>query len=180
MGTGGSSSTPEPLWSVAIEGTISGLMLGSCHWVRISPSCRVSSLIITHQAAAACRHKPDIDMCHCGQPDKRRSRVWGAIHTPWFGRRFRLLVSTSWKLRLYARWLTTLRISSLKSQLIFQTLEYDVVELIRRSRVNPLSYSSNVLSILGPEISLPHSQEPETGPYSEPDEFNPHPSFLFI
>jgi hypothetical protein len=30
-----------------------------------------------------------------------------------------------------------------------------------------------------PESSLPCSQEPDTGPYPEPDEYNPHPQALF-
>jgi hypothetical protein len=34
---------------VAIEGNIRGFMSVSCHWVRISPSCRMPSLIIAHK-----------------------------------------------------------------------------------------------------------------------------------
>jgi hypothetical protein len=30
-----------------------------------------------------------------------------------------------------------------------------------------------------PENSLPFSQEPDTGPYSESDESSPHPSALY-
>jgi hypothetical protein len=32
---------------------------------------------------------------------------------------------------------------------------------------------------MGPESLLPYSQEPATGPYSEPYEARPHPAILF-
>jgi hypothetical protein len=42
-----------------------------------------------------------------------------------------------------------------------------------------LTYSRNSPPFMDPQSSLPSSQEPATGPYSVPDESNPHPHTLF-
>jgi hypothetical protein len=51
------------------------------------------------------------------------------------------------------------------------------MELWSRQSLNYPKISQNFMK---PEGSLPYSQEPSTDPYPDPEEYNPHRSFIFL
>jgi hypothetical protein len=54
------------------------------------------------------------------------------------------------------------------------------MEQIPYSEANIRSAIQEIPTVYGPEGSLPCSQWPTTGPYTEPDESNPHIPTLFL
>jgi hypothetical protein len=63
-------------------------------------------------------------------------------------------------------------------KLYYHSLTHGAEPFVRSRQL--CSYSRNSQHFMEPEYSLPCSQETSTGPYPEPDQFNPYLHFLSL